>query len=61
MLSRLRNLWNLNEFKPEHSDKILSRDDLILRRDIGRKPKGKAIIIEDEPEDMFPDHNDSFE
>ncbi len=55
MINRLRNLWRLSEFKPEHSDKGLSPETLTLRRDIERKPQKRlATIVEDKP-DLFPE------
>lgn len=56
----MKNLWKLSEYRPTGSNDIISAGDMgFLQRDIERKPKGQAVIVDmEEPVDMFPETKD---
>lgn len=56
MFQRIRNLWKLSEYRPDTSDELLSKDTLVLKRDIRPKPRPATIIETEDLPDMFPDH-----
>lgn len=52
MFERIKNLALLSKYKPEQVD-----EKVVLRQTVEDLPKGMAMVIEDEPINLFPDEN----